>query len=97
AALRVRAGDRGAPAPGRQRRRCLPAPAARGAGERRARQCLGDRHRHPGGIAMQPGNLVAPIIVAIGVVIAAVAFAVVTTLLETADSGTDLRLTRMEE
>lgn len=46
---------------------------------------------------MQPGNLVAPIIVAIGVIIAAVAFAMVTTLLETADSGADLRLTRLEE
>lgn len=46
---------------------------------------------------MQQGNLIGPIIVAIGVVIAAMAFAVVTTLLETADSGTELRLTRMEE
>jgi len=46
---------------------------------------------------MQPGNLVAPIIVAIGVIIAAVAFAMVTTLLESADSGADLRLTRLEE
>ncbi|MGL4238475.1 M15 family metallopeptidase [Tabrizicola sp.] len=46
---------------------------------------------------MQPNNLVAPIIVAIGVVIAAVAFAMVTTLLESADSGADLRLTRLEE
>ncbi|MGB8814868.1 MAG: M15 family metallopeptidase [Paracoccaceae bacterium] len=46
---------------------------------------------------MQQGNLVGPIIVAIGVVIAAMAFAVVTTLLETADSGTDLRLTRLEQ
>ncbi|HEX9858455.1 MAG TPA: M15 family metallopeptidase [Paracoccaceae bacterium] len=46
---------------------------------------------------MQQGNLVGPIIVAIGVVIAAIAFAVVTTLLETADSGTELRLSRMEE
>ncbi|WP_374644594.1 M15 family metallopeptidase [Tabrizicola sp.] len=46
---------------------------------------------------MQPGNLVAPIIVAIGVIIAAVAFAMVTTLLETADGGADLRLTRLEE
>lgn len=46
---------------------------------------------------MQPGSLIAPIIVAIGVVAAAVAFAVVTTLLDTADSATDLRLTRLEE
>ena len=46
---------------------------------------------------MPQNNLIGPIIVAIGVVIAAMAFAVVTTLLETADSGTELRLTRMEE
>ena len=46
---------------------------------------------------MQQGNLIAPIIVAIGVIIAAIAFAVVTTLLESADSATDLRLTRLEE
>jgi D-alanyl-D-alanine carboxypeptidase len=46
---------------------------------------------------MQQNNLVAPIIVAIGVIIAAIAFAVVTTLLESADSGADLRLTRLEE
>ncbi len=46
---------------------------------------------------MQSNNLVAPIIVAIGVIIAAVAFAMVTTLLESADSGADLRLTRLEE
>ncbi len=45
----------------------------------------------------QQGNLIAPIIVAIGVIIAAIVFAVVTTLLETADSGTDLRLTRLEQ
>jgi hypothetical protein len=46
---------------------------------------------------MQPNTLIAPIIVAIGVVIAAIAFAIVTTLLESADSGADLRLTRMEQ
>jgi D-alanyl-D-alanine carboxypeptidase len=46
---------------------------------------------------MQPNTLIAPIIVAIGVIIAAVAFAMVTTLLESADSGADLRLTRLEE
>jgi D-alanyl-D-alanine carboxypeptidase len=46
---------------------------------------------------MQSNSLIAPIIVAIGVVIAAVAFAIVTTLLESADSGADLRLTRLEE
>lgn len=46
---------------------------------------------------MQGGNLIGPVVVAIGVVIAAIAFAVVTTLLRTADSGVELRLTRMEE
>ncbi|NJM82348.1 MAG: M15 family metallopeptidase [Tabrizicola sp.] len=46
---------------------------------------------------MQPGNLIAPIIVAIGVIAAAIAFAIVTTLLDTADSAADLRLTRLEE
>jgi D-alanyl-D-alanine carboxypeptidase len=46
---------------------------------------------------MQRTNLIAPIIVAIGVIIAAVAFAMVTTLLQSADSGADLRLTRLEE
>ena len=46
---------------------------------------------------MQSNTLIAPIIVAIGVIIAAIAFAIVTTLLESADSGADLRLTRLEE
>lgn len=46
---------------------------------------------------MREGNLIGPIIVAIGVIIAAMAFAVVSTLLETADSGTALRLDRAEE
>lgn len=46
---------------------------------------------------MQQNNLIAPIIVAIGVIVAAVAFAMVTTLLESADSAADLRLTRLEE
>ncbi|WP_295076558.1 M15 family metallopeptidase [Tabrizicola sp.] len=46
---------------------------------------------------MQSNNLIAPIIVAIGVIIAAVAFAMVTTLLESADSAADLRLTSLEE
>jgi D-alanyl-D-alanine carboxypeptidase len=46
---------------------------------------------------MQPPNIIAPIIVAIGVIIAAVAFAMVTTLLDVADSGADQRLTRLEE
>lgn len=41
--------------------------------------------------------MIGPIIVAIGVVIAAMAFAVVTALLQTADSGTDLRMTRLEQ
>lgn len=45
---------------------------------------------------MQQNSLIAPIIVAIGVIIAAVAFAMVTTLLESADSAADLRLTRLE-
>ncbi|MFZ0099341.1 MAG: M15 family metallopeptidase [Gemmobacter sp.] len=45
---------------------------------------------------MQQGNLAGPIIVAIGVVVGAMAFAVVTTLLNTADSGTELRLSRLE-
>ena len=46
---------------------------------------------------MGRGTLVGPVIVAIGVVIAAMAFAVVTTLIDTADGGTDLRLQRLEE
>ncbi|MDH5453853.1 MAG: M15 family metallopeptidase [Paracoccaceae bacterium] len=46
---------------------------------------------------MQPGNLVGPVVVAIGVIIAAIVFAVVSTLLQTADSGVELRLTRLEE
>jgi hypothetical protein len=45
---------------------------------------------------MRQGSLAGPVIVAIGVVAAAIAFAVVTTLLDTADSTTDLRLTRIE-
>ncbi|GGO36967.1 hypothetical protein GCM10010991_31820 [Gemmobacter aquaticus] len=45
---------------------------------------------------MQQGNLAGPIIVAIGVVVGAMAFAVVTTLLNSADSGTELRLSRLE-
>lgn len=46
---------------------------------------------------MREANLIGPIIVAIGVVIAAIAFAVVATLLDTADSGTSLRLERSEQ
>ena len=45
---------------------------------------------------MQQGSLAGPIIVANGVVVGAMAFAVVTTLLNTADSGTELRLSRLE-
>lgn len=46
---------------------------------------------------MRQGALIGPVIVAIGVVVAAIAFAVVTTLLDTADGGTELRLSRAEE
>lgn len=46
---------------------------------------------------MGKDTLIGPIIVAIGVVVAAIAFAVVTTLIDTADGGTDLRLQRLEE
>jgi uncharacterized coiled-coil protein SlyX len=46
---------------------------------------------------MGRGTLIGPIIVAIGVVLAAIAFAVVTTLIDTADGATDLRLQRLEE
>jgi hypothetical protein len=46
---------------------------------------------------MQPGSLVGPVIVAIGVILAAIAFAVVSTVLQTADAGAELRMTRHEE
>ncbi|MGB3313734.1 MAG: M15 family metallopeptidase [Albidovulum sp.] len=46
---------------------------------------------------MQPGSLVGPVIVAIGVILAAITFAVVSTLLQTADAGAELRMTRQEE
>ena len=46
---------------------------------------------------MGRGALIAPVIVAIGVILAAIAFAVVTVLIDTADGGTDLRLQRLEE
>jgi hypothetical protein len=46
---------------------------------------------------MGKGTLIGPIIVAIGVIVAAIVFAVVTTLIDTADGGTDLRLQRLEE
>jgi len=45
---------------------------------------------------MRQANIIGPIIVAIGVIVAAMAFAVVTTLLETADSATEMRLERGE-
>ena len=50
-----------------------------------------------GGAQQARGTLIGPIIVAIGVVVAAMAFAVVTVLIDTADGGTDLRLQRLEE
>ena len=46
---------------------------------------------------MGRGSLIGPIIVAIGVVVAAIAFAVVTKLIDTADGGMDLRVKRLEE
>lgn len=45
---------------------------------------------------MQRGSLAGPLIVAIGLVVAAMAFAVVTSLLRTADGATELRLKRLE-
>ena len=45
---------------------------------------------------MQRGTIVGPIIVAISVVIAAMAFAIVSKLLETADGGTALQLSEIE-
>jgi hypothetical protein len=50
-----------------------------------------------GGQPSARGTLIGPVIVAIGVVVAAIAFAVVTVLIDTADGGTDLRLQRLEE
>lgn len=46
---------------------------------------------------MARGTLIGPIIVAMGTVVAAVAFAVVTVLIDTADGATDLRLQRLED
>ena len=46
---------------------------------------------------MQQGNLIAPIIIAIGLVVAAIVFAIVGVLLQTADVGTELRVGRVEE
>lgn len=46
---------------------------------------------------MQRGTLIGPIIVAIGVILAAVAFAVVTVLIDTADGAAELRLQRLED
>ena len=45
---------------------------------------------------MSPGALIGPIIIAIGLVAAAIAFAVAGAVLQTADSGTELRLARAE-
>ncbi|MEP1929716.1 MAG: M15 family metallopeptidase [Paracoccaceae bacterium] len=46
---------------------------------------------------MQQSNLIAPIIIAIGLVVAAIVFAIVGVLLQTADVGTELRVGRVEE
>jgi len=46
---------------------------------------------------MAPGQLISAIIIAIGLVVAAIAFSVVGALLQTADGGTDLRLQRLEQ
>ncbi|WP_149141241.1 M15 family metallopeptidase [Gemmobacter caeruleus] len=48
-------------------------------------------------MAQARGTLIGPIIVAIGVVVAAIAFAVVTVLLDTADGAAELRLSRLED
>ncbi len=45
---------------------------------------------------MREGTLIGPIIIAIGLIVAAITFAVVGTLLETADGSTELRLDRNE-
>jgi uncharacterized coiled-coil protein SlyX len=45
---------------------------------------------------MRRGSLAGAVVIAIGLVAAAIAFAVVTTLLDSADATTDLRLTRIE-
>ncbi|WP_225027882.1 M15 family metallopeptidase [Xinfangfangia pollutisoli] len=46
---------------------------------------------------MARGTLIGPVIVAIGTVVAAIAFAVVTVLIDTADSAAELRLQRLED
>lgn len=46
---------------------------------------------------MRRGSLAGAVVIAIGLVAAAIAFAVVTTLLDSADATTDLRLSRLEE
>jgi len=46
---------------------------------------------------MREGALIGPIIVAIGLVVAAVSFALVGALLESADGGTELRVDRLED
>ncbi|MFV2053380.1 M15 family metallopeptidase [Aliiroseovarius sp. YM-037] len=45
---------------------------------------------------MSPGQIAGALIIAIGMVVAAIAFSVVGALLQTADGGTDLRLQRLE-
>ncbi|WP_299362909.1 M15 family metallopeptidase [uncultured Paracoccus sp.] len=60
---------------------------------------MGRRPAVPARPAPRPaggGTLVAPIIVAIGVVVGAIAFAVTTWLLDSADQSTELRLSRQE-
>ncbi len=46
---------------------------------------------------LSPGQLISAIIIAIGLVVAAIAFSVVGALLQTADGGMDLRLQRLEK
>jgi len=46
---------------------------------------------------MAPGQLISAIIIAIGLVVAAIAFSLVGALLQTADGGADLRLQRLEQ
>ncbi len=46
---------------------------------------------------MAPGQLISAIIIAIGLVVAAIAFSIVGTLLDTADGGTETRLQRLEQ
>lgn len=46
---------------------------------------------------MAPGQLISAIIIAIGLVVAAIAFSIVGALLQTADGGADMRLQRLEQ